>query len=88
MYVGADIIRPFKKRRFAREHLIRQNLRFCHLPLKGKAEWLNLTGWDYNPSVCFADTSLCTREAISPPYIKSAETGTITVGADIIRPFF
>jgi len=35
--VGADIIRPFKKRRFAREHLIRQNLRFCHLPLKGKA---------------------------------------------------
>jgi len=23
---------------------------------------LNLAGWDYNPSVCFADTSLCTRE--------------------------
>ena len=65
--VGADIIRPFKKRRFAREHLIRQNLRFCHLPLKGKAEWLNLAGWDYNPSVCFADTSLCTREAFRIP---------------------
>ncbi|MBQ4545857.1 MAG: hypothetical protein IJA17_01705, partial [Oscillospiraceae bacterium] len=55
--------RPFKKRRFAREHLIRQNRRFCHLPLKGKAEWLNLTGWDYNPSVAVGDTSLCTREA-------------------------
>ena len=25
---------------------------------------LDLTGWDYNPSVCFADTSLCTREAL------------------------
>ena len=25
--------------------------------------WLDLDGWDCNPSVCFADTSLCTREA-------------------------
>ena len=24
---------------------------------------LNLTGWDYNPSVAVGDTSLCTREA-------------------------
>ena len=25
---------------------------------------LNLTGWDYNPSVAVGDTSLCTREAV------------------------
>jgi len=25
--------------------------------------WLDLAGWDYNPSVTFGDTSLCTREA-------------------------
>jgi len=43
---------------------------------------LNLTGWDYNPSVTFGDTSLCTREAF-----VTAGVIAITVGADIIRPF-
>ena len=47
--------------------------------------WLDLAGWDYNPSViCFANaTSLCTREAF-----VTAGVIIITVGADIIRPFF
>ncbi|MBQ4545774.1 MAG: hypothetical protein IJA17_01280, partial [Oscillospiraceae bacterium] len=44
---------------------------------------LNLTGWDYNPSVTFGDTSLCTREAF-----VTVGVIMITVGADIIRPFF
>jgi len=48
------------------ESLFRHLLRKCHLPLKGKAERLNLAGWDYNPSVAVGDTSLCTREAIPP----------------------
>ena len=45
-----------------------------HLPLKGKAEWLNLAGWDYNPSVTFGDTSP-QGEVICLFYTSSEEEG-------------